>query len=214
MYYVNDGGFLQENGQQSGVVTIDDGFYNLFGSYKRYNAKEEAQYYATYKKEFPDSTDCSQLQNYIDQLQAIIDGNNKKLSGGGCDAGCRRVTNRLNGQAQKRLTELQQQLSQYNCEQLKQQQADQSFMNQVQGIINTPTGNSQAGTGSGVGTSVLSGIKNLLSGNTGSNISPMTGTQSPIPTSVKPASTKGKLFLYGGIAVGAIAVIFIVKKLI
>jgi len=182
------------------------GFLGLGNSYKKYDKQQRDQIYAELKAQFPDSTDCTTLQSDIDQLQNIIDQYTQKMATN-CDKGCKQVSSRHLDMATKRQTEIKNLFSSGNCAAVAKAADQSQFLQQTTQLLDSTTPTNVSSTGS-----VIDTIKNGL-GSLFGNSSTVTTTDANGNVVAAPSDNTKKYLMYGGIAVGGILLIVIIKKL-
>lgn len=184
------------------------GFYNFLGGGKKYSSYDQQQeklYYASFKKQWPDTTDCNQLNNYSTEIQNEVLQQQAKLTQTTCDSGCKRVANRTLNALNQRLTEIQNNIVSNNCVAQNQSQSNAQFLNQTQQLLqstNNPSGSTPSTLSSTLG-SIGSALGLTPSTNQGNG----TGTTNPAPSGMNP------ILKWGLIGVGGIIFIVLIAKM-
>ncbi|MGH2642307.1 MAG: hypothetical protein ACRDE2_00035 [Chitinophagaceae bacterium] len=214
-------GFLVQpgvfNSVKTGMVDIPisadyEGYFDIFGimsgkKYRDYDAAQRKQIYNGYVSQYPftGSTPCSTLEVYAQRLTNEVKLHTSKMASN-CSGGCQRIESRYKDMANQRLTEVNDAISVANCSAQDQAAQNNQTLAMANSILNSPTPPSQS-----TGSKILSDLG--LGGSPAST----SGTQTAVAgTGTKAATTppKSKVLLYAGLAVGAVVLFIIVKKII
>lgn len=194
----------------------DERYYDIFGimtgkKYRDYDAAQRQQIYNDYVSKYNANalTPCTDLEKMQSMLENEVKIHTQKMASN-CNGGCQRIESRYKDMANKRLNDINNLIAASNCTAQDQAAQNAQVLNAAQQILQTPTTGATGNTGTG-----LSGIGTSISKALGlSGTSQAPNTQSNVQPGATVPNKSNKLLLYGGIAVGAIVVIVILKKVI